>query len=206
MKESLRLRLDQLSDRHEELTALLADAEVISDNKRFRQLSREHNDLSEITEVWGKYTQAEADIETAEAMLSDPDFKEMAQEEIKENKALIEQLEADLNILMIPKDPNDANSAYLEIRAGTGGDEAAIFSGDLFRMYSKYAESQGWRIEVLSENEGEHGGYKEVICLVNGDGVYGRLKFESGAHRVQRVPERSAQSRLSRGSCSRRLR
>ncbi len=170
MKESLRLRLDQLSDRHEELTALLADAEVISDNKRFRQLSREHNDLTEITEVWTKYKQAEEDIETAQAMLSDPDFKEMAQEEIKENKALIEKLEADLNILMIPKDPNDANSAYLEIRAGTGGDEAAIFSGDLFRMYSKYAESQGWRIEILSENEGEHGGYKEVLCLVNGEG------------------------------------
>ena len=202
MKESLRLRLDQLSDRHEELTALLADAEVISDNKRFRQLSREHNDLSEITEVWGKYTQAEADIETAEAMLSDPDFKEMAQEEIKENKALIEQLEADLNILMIPKDPNDANSAYLEIRAGTGGDEAAIFSGDLFRMYSKYAESQGWRIEVLSENEGEHGGYKEVICLVNGDGVYGRLKFESGAHRVQRVPATESQGRVHTSACT----
>ena len=177
MKESLRLRLDQLSDRHEELTALLADIEVISDNKRFRQLSREHNDLTEITSVWSKYRQAEEDIETAQAMLSDPDFKEMAQEEIKENKALIEALESDLNILMIPKDPNDANSAYLEIRAGTGGDEAAIFSGDLYRMYSKYAENQGWRIEILSENEGEHGGYKEVICLINGDGVYGRLKF-----------------------------
>ena len=196
MKESLRLRLDQLSDRHEELTALLADVEVISDNKRFRQLSREHNDLTEITNVWTKYRQAEEDIETAQAMLSDPDFKEMAQEEIKENKALIESLEADLNILMIPKDPNDANSAYLEIRAGTGGDEAAIFSGDLFRMYSKYAENQGWRIEILSENEGEHGGYKEVICLINGDGVYGRLKFESGAHRVQRVPATESQGRV----------
>jgi len=202
MKESLRLRLDQLSDRHEELTALLADAEVISDNKRFRQLSREHNDLTEITEVWTKYKQAEEDIETAQAMLSDPDFKEMAQEEIKENKALIEQLEADLNILMIPKDPNDANSAYLEIRAGTGGDEAAIFSGDLFRMYSKYAESQGWRIEILSENEGEHGGYKEVICLVNGEGVYGRLKLESGAHRVQRVPATESQGRVHTSACT----
>lgn len=202
MKESLRLRLDQLSDRHEELTALLADVEVISDNKRFSQLSREHNDLTEITSVWTKYKQAEEDIETAQAMLSDPDFKEMAQEEIKENKALIEQLEADLNILMIPKDPNDANSAYLEIRAGTGGDEAAIFSGDLFRMYSKYAESQGWRIEILSENEGEHGGYKEVICLVNGEGVYGRLKFESGAHRVQRVPATESQGRVHTSACT----
>ncbi len=202
MKESLRLRLDQLSDRHEELTALLADVEVISDNKRFRQLSREHSDLSEIAEVWTKYKQAEADIETAEAMLSDPDFKEMAVEEIKENKAIIASLEADLNILMIPKDPNDANSAYLEIRAGTGGDEAAIFSGDLYRMYSKYAESQGWRIEVLSENEGEHGGYKEIICLVNGEGVYGRLKFESGAHRVQRVPATESQGRVHTSACT----
>ena len=202
MKESLRLRLDQLSDRHEELNALLADIEVISDNKRFRQLSREHSDLNEITEVWRKYKQAEEDIETAEAMLSDPDFKEMAQEEIKDNKAIIAQLEADLNILMIPKDPNDANSAYLEIRAGTGGDEAAIFSGDLYRMYSKYAETQGWRLEVLSENEGEHGGYKEVICLINGDGVYGRLKFESGAHRVQRVPATESQGRVHTSACT----
>lgn len=202
MKASLRLRLDQLCDRHEELTALLADAEVISDNKRFRKLSREHSDLTEITEVWGKYRQAEEDIETAEMMKSDPDFKDMAEEEIQANKALLEELESQLNILMIPKDPNDSNAAYLEIRAGTGGDEAAIFSGDLFRMYSKYAESQGWRIEVLSENEGEHGGFKEVICRVDGDGVYGRLKFESGAHRVQRVPATESQGRVHTSACT----
>ncbi|ESK41181.1 peptide chain release factor 1 [Acinetobacter nectaris CIP 110549] len=202
MKESLRLRLEQLSDRHEELTALLADAEVISDNKRFRQLSREHSDLTELTEVWNSYCQAEADIKTAEEMLSDPDFKEMAQEEIRENQAIIAELEDRLNILMIPKDPNDANAAYLEIRAGTGGDEAAIFSGDLYRMYSKYAETQGWRVEVLSENEGEHGGYKEVICRVNGEGVYGRLKFESGAHRVQRVPATESQGRVHTSACT----
>ncbi len=202
MKESLRLRLDQLCDRHEELEALLVDIEVISDNKRFRNLSREHNDLTEITNVWKKYTQAEKDIVTASEMLADPDFKEMAQEEIQENKAIISQLEADLNILMIPKDPNDANSAYLEVRAGTGGDEAAIFSGDLYRMYSKYAESQGWSLEVLSENHGEHGGYKEIICLINGDGVYGRLKFESGAHRVQRVPATESQGRVHTSACT----
>ena len=202
MKESLRLRLDQLCDRHEELEALLVDIEVISDNKRFRNLSREHNDLTEITNVWKKYTQAEKDIVTASEMLADPDFKEMAQEEIQENKAIISQLESDLNILMIPKDPNDANSAYLEVRAGTGGDEAAIFSGDLYRMYSKYAESQGWSLEVLSENHGEHGGYKEIICLINGDGVYGRLKFESGAHRVQRVPATESQGRVHTSACT----
>ena len=202
MKESLRLRLDQLCDRHEELEALLVDIEVISDNKRFRNLSREHNDLTEITNVWKKYTQAEKDIVTASEMLADPDFKEMAQEEIQENKAIISQLEEDLNILMIPKDPNDANSAYLEVRAGTGGDEAAIFSGDLYRMYSKYAESQGWSLEVLSENHGEHGGYKEIICLINGEGVYGRLKFESGAHRVQRVPATESQGRVHTSACT----
>ncbi len=202
MKESLRLRLDQLCDRHEELEALLVDVEVISDNKRFRNLSREHNDLTEITNVWKKYTQAEKDIVTASEMLADPDFKEMAQEEIQENKAIISQLEEDLNILMIPKDPNDANSAYLEVCAGTGGDEAAIFSGDLYRMYSKYAESQGWSLEVLSENHGEHGGYKEIICLINGEGVYGRLKFESGAHRVQRVPATESQGRVHTSACT----
>lgn len=202
MKESLRLRLEQLSDRHEELTALLADIEVISDNKRFRKLSREHNDLTELTTFWQKYRQAEEDIVTAEEMLTDPDFKEMAQEEIRENQKMLKDLEEQLNILMIPKDPNDANAAYLEVRAGTGGDEAAIFSGDLFRMYSKYAETQGWRIEVLSENEGEHGGYKEVICRINGEGVYGRLKFESGAHRVQRVPATESQGRVHTSACT----
>lgn len=202
MKESLRLRLDQLSDRYEELTALLADAEVISDNVKFRKLSREHNDLNEITTVWKRYVQAEVDISTAEDMLSDPDFKEMAHEEIKQNKLVLDDLEAQLNILMIPKDPNDANAAYLEIRAGTGGDEAAIFSGDLFRMYKKYAETQGWRVEILSENEGEHGGYKEIICRVDGEGVYGRLKFESGAHRVQRVPATESQGRVHTSACT----
>ncbi|MFC3901737.1 bacterial peptide chain release factor 1 (bRF-1) [Acinetobacter marinus] len=202
MKESLRLRLDQLVDRYEELNALLADVEVISDNNKFRKLSREHSELQEITAVWQQYTQAEADIVTAEEMLAEPDFKEMAQEEIKENKALIDNLESQLNILMIPKDPNDANAAFLEVRAGTGGDEAAIFSGDLFRMYSKYAETQGWRIEILSENEGEHGGYKEVICRVDGEGVYGRLKFESGAHRVQRVPATESQGRVHTSACT----
>lgn len=202
MKESLRLRLDQLVDRYEELNALLADVEVISDNNKFRKLSREHSELQEITDVWQQYKQAEADISTAEEMLAEPDFKEMAQEEIKENKALIEDLESQLNILMIPKDPNDANAAFLEVRAGTGGDEAAIFSGDLFRMYSKYAETQGWRIEILSENEGEHGGYKEIICRVDGEGVYGRLKFESGAHRVQRVPATESQGRVHTSACT----
>lgn len=202
MKDSLRLRLDKLCDRHEELTFLLADGEVIIDNAKFRKLSREHSDLQEIVDVWTKYIQVEQDILTAEDMLSEPDFKEMAQEEIRQNKTLLLALEDQLNILMIPKDPNDANSAYLEIRAGTGGDEAAIFSGDLFRMYKKYAETQSWRVEVLSENEGEHGGFKEIICRVEGEGVYGRLKFESGAHRVQRVPATESQGRVHTSACT----
>lgn len=202
MKASLRLRLDQLSDRFEELTALLSDAEVITDNQRFRKLSREHSDLEEITQVWAAYKQAEEDQETAEAMKSDPEFKDLAEEEWLEAKERLATLEGQLNILMIPKDPNDANSAFLEVRAGTGGDEAAIFSGDLFRMYSRYAEKAGWRVEILSENPGEHGGYKEVICRVEGEGVYGRLKFESGAHRVQRVPETESQGRVHTSACT----
>lgn len=202
MKPSLRLRLDQLADRFEELTALLADAEVINDNSRFRKLSREHSDLQEIVQVWQQYLQTEQDIDTAQDMLTDPDFKDMAQEELRSARERLTQLADQLNILMIPKDPNDANAAFLEIRAGTGGDEAAIFSGDLFRMYSKYAETQGWRIEILSENTGEHGGYKEVICRIDGEGVYGRLKFESGAHRVQRVPATESQGRVHTSACT----
>jgi peptide chain release factor 1 len=202
MKASLRLRLDQLADRFEELTALLSDAEVITDNQRFRKLSREHSDLEEITQVWSAYKQAEEDQETAEVMKSDPEFKDLAEEEWLEAKARQASLEEQLNILMIPKDPNDANSAFLEVRAGTGGDEAAIFSGDLFRMYSRYAEKSGWRVEILSENPGEHGGYKEVICRVEGEGVYGRLKFESGAHRVQRVPATESQGRVHTSACT----
>lgn len=202
MKASLRLRLDQLSDRYEELTALLSDAGVINDNQRFRKLSREHSELEDITRVWANYGQAEQDKATAEGMRSDPEFKDMAEEEIQEAKARIDALEQELNILMIPKDPNDANSAFLEVRAGTGGDEAAIFSGDLFRMYERYAQTAGWRVEVLSENFGEHGGYKEIICRVEGEGVYGRLKFESGAHRVQRVPATESQGRVHTSACT----
>ncbi|RZA04865.1 MAG: PCRF domain-containing protein, partial [Moraxellaceae bacterium] len=141
MKSSLRLRLDQLSDRYEELNALLSDADVISDNQRFRNLSREHSELEQITQVWTAYRQAETDRETAEAMRADPEFRDMAEEEIQEAKERINALENQLNVLMIPKDPNDANSAFLEVRAGTGGDEAAIFSGDLFRMYERYAQT-----------------------------------------------------------------
>ena len=206
MKESLRFRLDQMSDRFEEVTAMLSEPETMNDNKKFRELSVEHSDLSALVDVWGKYRQAEEDLATAEEMLSDAtgdgDMKEMAQEEIQAAKDTINELEDVLNVMMLPKDPNDKVPAFLEIRAGTGGDEAAIFSGDLFRMYERYAATQGWTVEVLSENEGEHGGYKEIISRVSGTGVYGRLKFESGAHRVQRVPETESQGRVHTSACT----
>ncbi|OAV34770.1 Peptide chain release factor 1 [Moraxella catarrhalis] len=202
MKESLRHRLDQMVDRFEEVTALLSDPDTISDNKKFRELSMEHSDLSEITVTWKDFVQAEADLQTANELLSDPEMKEMALDEIEVARANIETLEERLNVMMLPKDPNDKATAFLEIRAGTGGDEAAIFSGDLFRMYQKYAQSQGWQVEVLSANEGEHGGYKEIIARVSGIGVYGRLKFESGAHRVQRVPATESQGRVHTSACT----
>lgn len=205
MKESLRLRLDQMVDRYEEVTALLSDPSVISDNNKFRELSVEHSDLMDITTLWQNYVRAETDQADAEAMLkeaSDPDMKEMMQEEIDSARETIVEMEEALNVMMLPKDPNDKVPAFLEIRAGTGGDEAAIFSGDLFRMYQKYAQTQGWTVEVLSANEGEHGGYKEIITRVSGNSVYGRLKFESGAHRVQRVPETESQGRVHTSACT----
>ena len=205
MKESLRLRLDQMVDRYEEVTALLSDPSVISDNNKFRELSVEHSDLMDITTLWQNYVHAETDQAEAEAMLkeaSDPDMKEMMQEEIDSARETIVEMEEALNVMMLPKDPNDKVPAFLEIRAGTGGDEAAIFSGDLFRMYQKYAQTQGWTVEVLSASEGEHGGYKEIITRVSGNSVYGRLKFESGVHRVQRVPETESQGRVHTSACT----
>nr|WP_289057191.1 peptide chain release factor 1 [uncultured Psychrobacter sp.] len=205
MKESLRLRLDQMVDRYEEVTALLSDPSVISDNNKFRELSVEHSDLMDITTLWQNYGRAETDQADAEAMLADatdPDMKEMLIDEIDSARETIAEMEEALNVMMLPKDPNDKVPAFLEIRAGTGGDEAAIFSGDLFRMYQKYAQNQGWTVEVLSANEGEHGGYKEIITRVSGTGVYGRLKFESGAHRVQRVPETESQGRVHTSACT----
>ena len=205
MKESLRLRLDQMVDRYEEVTALLSDPSVISDNNKFRELSVEHSDLMDITTLWQNYVGAEMDQADAEAMLteaSDPDMKEMMQEEIDSARDTIVEMEEALNVMMLPKDPNDKVPAFLEIRAGTGGDEAAIFSGDLFRMYQKYAQAQGWTLEILSANEGEHGGYKEIITRVSGNSVYGRLKFESGVHRVQRVPDTESQGRVHTSACT----
>ena len=150
------------------------------------------------------YQQAQEDLSSAEEMLkdSDPEMREIAQEEYKEAKAQISTLEDDIQVLMLPKDPRDNNNVFLEVRAGTGGDEAAIFAGDLFRMYSRYAETKKWKVEVVTTNEGEHGGYKEVIANISGEGVYGQLKFESGVHRVQRVPETESQGRVHTSACT----
>ncbi|WP_268799591.1 peptide chain release factor 1 [Pseudomonas huanghezhanensis] len=204
MKASLLNKLDILSDRFEELTALLGDAEVISDQTRFRGYSREYAEAEPVIAAYKQLLKVQADLDGAQALLkdSDPDMREMAVEEVREAKEQLVVLESNLQKMLLPKDPNDGRNVFLEIRAGTGGDEAAIFSGDLFRMYSRYAERRGWRVEILSENVGEHGGFKEVIARVEGDHVYGKLKFESGAHRVQRVPETESQGRIHTSACT----
>ncbi|RDE18133.1 peptide chain release factor 1 [Motiliproteus coralliicola] len=202
MKASILTKLDTLKDRYEELAALLGDAEVISDQNRFRDLSKEYAELEPVVQSFSEYQQVQQDLAEAEDMLADPEMKEMAEEEIADGQQRLTGLEDELQRLLLPKDPNDGYNTFLEIRAGTGGDEAAIFAGDLFRMYSKYAEQQGWRIEVISENAGEHGGYKEIITRVVGKDVYSRLKFESGAHRVQRVPETESQGRIHTSACT----
>ena len=204
MKASLLNRLDALGERFEELAALLSDAEVISDQPRFRSYSKEYAELEGTVKCYAQWRRVQGDIEEARSLLkdSDPDLREMAEEDLEANTAQLAELEEELNRLLLPKDPNDDRNVFLEIRAGTGGDEAAIFSGDLFRMYSRYAERQGWRVEVLSENPGEHGGYKEVIARVEGQSVYAKLKFESGAHRVQRVPETESQGRIHTSACT----
>ncbi|MGI3131746.1 peptide chain release factor 1 [Halopseudomonas pachastrellae] len=204
MKASLLNRLDALGERFEELAALLSDAEVISDQPRFRSYSKEYAELEGTVKCYEQWRRVQDDIEEARSLLkdSDPDLREMAEEDLEANTAQLAELEEELNRLLLPKDPNDDRNVFLEIRAGTGGDEAAIFSGDLFRMYSRYAERQGWRVEVLSENQGEHGGYKEVIARVEGQSVYAKLKFESGAHRVQRVPETESQGRIHTSACT----
>ncbi|HZX17345.1 MAG TPA: peptide chain release factor 1 [Pseudomonas sp.] len=204
MKASLINKLDLLQDRFEELTALLGDAEVISNQPQFRAYSKEYAEIEPVYQAFSAFRKVQSDLEGAQALLkdSDPDMREMAEEEVAEAKEQLIELEATLQRMLLPKDPNDGRNVFLEVRAGTGGDEAAIFSGDLFRMYSRYAERQGWRVEVLSASEGEHGGYKEVIARVEGDNVYGKLKFESGAHRVQRVPETESQGRIHTSACT----
>jgi peptide chain release factor 1 len=204
MKESIYQKLELIADRCQELEALLSDADTISDQERFRNLSREFAEIEPIVLEFKRYLTAKDDLELAQEMLkdADPDMREMAEEESRSLKTQLEELEVSLQKLLLPKDEKDSMNVFLEIRAGTGGDEAAIFAGDLFRMYSRYAERQGWRIEIISERQGEHGGYKEIITRVEGRQVYGNLKFESGAHRVQRVPETEAQGRIHTSACT----
>ncbi|QWU99061.1 peptide chain release factor 1 [Francisella salimarina] len=204
MKDSIKVKLQSLIERHEEVSVLLGEADVISDQNKFRDLSKEYSHLEPIVKAFKEYTQALEDKEAAYEMLNEKDAElvEMAKEELKLANEAIERLEDELQILLLPRDPNDDANIFLEIRAGTGGDEASIFSGDLFKMYSKYAEQRGWKIEVISASEGEHGGYKEIISKINGDGVYSQLKFESGAHRVQRVPATESQGRIHTSACT----
>jgi len=204
IKPSLLEKLAALSDRHEELAALLGDADVIADQARFRAYSREYAEIEPVVQGYARYRKVLADMASAEVMLrdTDPEMRAMAQEELAHGAALREELELELQKLLLPRDPRDGSNVFLEIRAGTGGDEAAIFAGDLFRMYSRYADRLGWQVELISERPGEHGGYKEVIAVVSGKDVFSRLKFESGAHRVQRVPATESQGRIHTSACT----
>jgi len=204
MKDSIRRRLERTAERFEELGALLADPEVIGRPSRFRDLSVEYARLESVATRFREYRRLETERATAAEMAqgADAEMRALAEEELRDLDVRLEHEDGELTRLLIPKDPRDDSNIFLEIRAGTGGDEAAIFAGDLFRMYARYAERQGWKVEVLSENPGEHGGYREVISRVAGKGAYSRLKFESGTHRVQRVPATEAQGRIHTSACT----
>ncbi|MDP8162706.1 peptide chain release factor 1 [Pasteurella skyensis] len=202
MKQSIITKLETLTERYEELQALLGDADIISDQEKFRAYSKEYAQLEDVVKTFSQWQQLQENIEEAKMLLDDPTMKEMAEEEIAESEAQIPEIEQQLQILLLPQDPNDEYNCFLEIRAGTGGDEAGIFAGDLYRMYSRYAESQRWRVEEMSANESEQGGYKEVIVKISGESVYGKLKFESGGHRVQRVPKTESQGRIHTSACT----
>ena len=204
MKPSIQNKLDTLLDRFEEVSALLSEQSVIADQQQFRELSREFSEIDPVVKCYRQYRAALDDQATAEELIrdGDADMRAMAEQELDESRERVAALDAELQCLMLPRDPNDNKSVFLEVRAGTGGDEAAIFAGDLFRMYSRYAERRRWQVEVISESPGEHGGYKEIISRVAGEGVYGALKFESGAHRVQRVPETESQGRIHTSACT----
>ncbi|PBS13479.1 peptide chain release factor 1 [Lysobacteraceae bacterium NML93-0792] len=196
MLPTLRRKLEALAERRDELERLLSDPATVADQGRFRALSREFAQLEPVATALAEERRTRDDLDAARAMLDDADMRELAQEEIAAADARLEVLESQLLALLVPRDARDDGGLYLEIRAGTGGDEAAIFAGDLFRMYTRYAERQGWRIDVESASPGEHGGYREIIAAVDGAGAYARLKFESGTHRVQRVPETESQGRI----------
>ncbi|WP_313254195.1 peptide chain release factor 1 [Stenotrophomonas sp.] len=196
MTPTLRRKLLALAERREELERLLADPSVVADNERFRNFSREFAQLEPVANALAEESRAKADLASAEAMRGDPELRELAEEEINAAQQRLHALDEELALLLVPRDPRDEGNLFLEVRAGTGGDEAAIFAGDLFRMYARYAERQGWKVEIESDNPGEHGGYKEVVARVVGRGAYSRLKFESGTHRVQRVPATESQGRI----------
>jgi peptide chain release factor 1 len=202
MKPSLLAKLDQLTQRLEEVGALLTQENATANMDQYRKLTREHAELEPLVAVHAQWTQAQDDLHAAQDMLSDPDMKAFAQEELSAAQARAETLELELQKMMLPKDPNDERNIFLEIRAGTGGDESALFAGDLLRMYTRYAERQRWQIEMVSESPSELGGYKEVIVRLVGHGAYSRLKFESGGHRVQRVPDTEAQGRIHTSACT----
>ena len=196
MRDSLRHQLARHTDRLAELDFLLTQPDVMADMAQFMKLSREHTEVAAVAGRWARFQQREKDLAAANELLDDPDMADMAREEIAAAEAELTELEAELQRMLLPKDPDDARNAFLEIRAGTGGDESALFAGDLARMYTRYAQGQGWRVEVMSESPAELGGYKEVVLRIEGDGAYGRLRFESGGHRVQRVPVTETQGRI----------
>ena len=202
MKPSMLVKLDQLADRLGELNELLTHEDLASDMDNYRKLTREHAELGPLVALYDSFRIAEADIATAQEMLADPEMKDFAQEEILAARARTAQIEADLQTMLLPKDPNDERNLFLEIRAGTGGDESALFAGDLLRMYTRYAERNRWQVEMVSESSSDVGGYKEVIVRVIGNGAYSRLKFESGGHRVQRVPTTETQGRIHTSACT----
>ena len=202
MKASLADKLARADERLEELDALLSQPEIAGDMDRYRKLTREHADLTPVVALYRQYRKVTADQQSARDMLADPDMRELAEAELADGEAKITQLETDLQTALLPRDPNDERNIFLEIRAGTGGDESALFAGNLLRMYTRYAERCGWKVEIVSENPGEVGGYKEVIIRIVGHGAYSRLKFESGGHRVQRVPETESQGRIHTSACT----
>ncbi|HLX80465.1 MAG TPA: peptide chain release factor 1 [Burkholderiales bacterium] len=202
MKPSLRAKLDSQAKRLEELNQLLSAEKATRDMGEFRKLSREHSDLTSLAGLYGRYQEAERDAAAARDMTSDPSMKGFADEEMKTAQAAMDKLEAELQAALLPRDPNDDRNIFLEVRAGTGGDESGLFAGDLFRMYTRYAERQGWKVELISESPSELGGYKEVVARIAGQGAYSKLKFESGGHRVQRVPETETQGRIHTSACT----
>ena len=202
MKPSMQKKLAGLSDRIQELNTLLSSETITNDMDQYRKITKEHSDITPIVNEYHAYKKNEANLNEAQSMLSDPEMKEFAQEEIEQCKLKLVTIEDNLQKLLLPKDPSDEKNIFLEIRAGTGGDESALFAGDLFRMYSRYTERQGWKMEIVSSSESEVGGYKEIIMKIIGHGAYSKLKFESGGHRVQRVPDTETQGRIHTSACT----